>query len=700
MAIEKINFSYPKGTLQSVFDNETFTALELAAKTSKKVDECVEIVNGVEQTAIEATAIVEDMYTIQNQFVTDNSDTRAQLVNDNQEYLDGLTASKTQFETDLNASKTLFETTLNNDVDLFKTDLNTSKTTFENNMTSAVNDIIENANLNIETSVNNKIDTMATDGTLSTVIDEQLSDIRQNIKDISISVKKYGAKGDGITDDTIAINNAIVEAINLKGQGITPVLEFPYAKHYKTTAPIVIPSGINVIMEASIIYYGTSNIAVLTVGETNVANIAKKLKLSASRSVISDWTSEDNISIKLYNNNTADIEIINATNSTIGVQCIGSGQGFAYNEVRLFNVLNNMFQVDLTNENTGYGIGWCNENNFYGGKFTVMTGINTTKNRYGVRITSKDLTYKNNNNNVFYKPSFELNQPNTSGEAIPVLLLYADSNQFLNCRNEGNNTYFARIENNCTENYFTTGYGLITINDLSKYPVNISESIRYLPNIKFNTNVFNSGNIYNTASKLSGESVFVPKLSYIHGSGGSIHKSNAGIQIFSDHVYSDTGGLGLYIDTSIVKEFVIKKDCVSGFAGRAIVIPYDINGNKLTNLMSNHPYVLGAVYNSPYWTGDWGGAYTTPSDSAFEYYFKVKDDVKKVYFAIVYGSTALKLRSFSIYTKSGFIPNCFQSFNSKLPMQNNSVATDVAGLVTDFNSLLSALQSYGLMEQQ
>lgn len=137
MAIDKINFSYPKGTLQSVFDNEALTALELAAKTSKKVDECVEIVNGVEQTAIEATAIVDDMYVIQNQFVTDNSDTRAQLINDNQLYID---------------------------------ELEDSKATFETNMTNAVNTIIENAETTIETDVNAKIDNLITDGTINNLI--------------------------------------------------------------------------------------------------------------------------------------------------------------------------------------------------------------------------------------------------------------------------------------------------------------------------------------------------------------------------------------------------------------------------------------------------------------------------------------------------------------------------------------------------
>lgn len=140
MSIDKINFSYPKGTLQSVFDNEALTALELAAKTSKKVDECVEIVNGVEQTAIEATAIVDDMYVIQNQFVTDNSDTRAQLVNDNQQYLDGLTASKVQFETDL---------------------------------TLEVETIVSEAEQTIQTNVNEKISELVSDGTIGNLINTE-----------------------------------------------------------------------------------------------------------------------------------------------------------------------------------------------------------------------------------------------------------------------------------------------------------------------------------------------------------------------------------------------------------------------------------------------------------------------------------------------------------------------------------------------
>src|SRR5574343_468870 len=190
MAIEKINFSYPKGTLQSVFDNEALTALELAAKTSKKDDECVEIVNGVEQTAIEATTIVDDMYVIQNQFVTDNSDTRAQLVNDNQLYLDGLTVSKSEFEADINTSKATFEA-----------NIEASKTIFINNANQTLIDMQTQAD-NIEatavSAVNTKVEEMAIDGSLSAIInDELLTDINNKVDNMIINIKSLGAKGDG-----------------------------------------------------------------------------------------------------------------------------------------------------------------------------------------------------------------------------------------------------------------------------------------------------------------------------------------------------------------------------------------------------------------------------------------------------------------------------------------------------------------------
>lgn len=265
MTIEKINFQRPRNSTQTVFLTEEMTALELAAVTAGKVDEMIEAVNGVEQSAIEATGVVDEMRTAQEQFMTENNDIRQQLITDNQDYIDDLTDSKTTFETNMNTSlstfqsgintsKTTFETDMNATLDAFEDSVNTSKTTFETNMTNAVNTIITNAETTIEADVNTKINALVTDGTLENLIAEGiLTDITSDITTLQTdtinittkiadfySVKHYGAKGDGVTDDTAAIQNAI-NSVPLGG-----ILFFPVGVY-------IITSRLNVTRKVNII---------------------------------------------------------------------------------------------------------------------------------------------------------------------------------------------------------------------------------------------------------------------------------------------------------------------------------------------------------------------------------------------------------------------------------------------------------------
>jgi hypothetical protein len=160
VTIEKINFSYPRESLQSVYGTEEMSALELAAATSKKVDECVDLVNGVEQSAIQATAIVDNMQTAQDQFITANSDARAQMIADNQ------------------AELTTTQNNKNLALDTFTTDLNNTKS----QVTQSANDTIANSTQQITTDVNAKITTMSTDGTLANLINNTLlTDINNKV---------------------------------------------------------------------------------------------------------------------------------------------------------------------------------------------------------------------------------------------------------------------------------------------------------------------------------------------------------------------------------------------------------------------------------------------------------------------------------------------------------------------------------------
>jgi hypothetical protein len=265
MKIEKIGLINERENLHSVFDNQSMTAIEVAAAASAKVDECVDLVNGVEQSAIEATAVVDEMKTAQEQFITENADVRQQVITDNQALLDGLEASNTTFQNTVNASKTAFETDMTAALNTFKADtttdktnyengLNASKTAFETDMTTALNtfktdtqatvDGLENEikTVTIPASVDAKLTEMVNDGSLVDVVDDQLvGSVRARIKDINFNVINYGAKLDGVTDDSAALVAALTAAADVFGTVFVP----PSANGCKIASKnIVIPRGV------------------------------------------------------------------------------------------------------------------------------------------------------------------------------------------------------------------------------------------------------------------------------------------------------------------------------------------------------------------------------------------------------------------------------------------------------------------------
>jgi hypothetical protein len=394
MAIEKINFHYPNGTLQSVFEGEAKTALELSANTSKKVDECIEVVNGVELIAIEATAVVDEMKIAQEQFVLENNDVRTQLLLDNEVLLDGLEASNTTFQNNVNTSKTTFETNMNNSLSQFQTDITGSKTTYETNMNNqlesfktttenalttfqseintekatfistaneTLTDMQTQAN-NIDTtvvnSVNSKIDAMNTNGTLSQIINDELlvevntniDTLKSNANDLEINIKDFGAKCDGITDDTLAIKNAIAS--------IT------------TSGTIFIPKGSTIINDKIIISKNNITIKGTFGSKIKQSNSFKycfeissgvdnftchNLELEGS-AIRSNYYPNENTALK-FNGDNNNINIYNCIihDFNVGIDTLG-GSIANFKE----NYIYNMIQFDGTSEGStitgGYGM--------------------------------------------------------------------------------------------------------------------------------------------------------------------------------------------------------------------------------------------------------------------------------------------------------------------------------------------------------
>jgi Pectate lyase superfamily protein len=454
-----------------------------------------------------------------------------------------------------------------------------------------------------------------------------------------------GAIGNGTTDDGSKLA-AIVQTLK-SGD----ILYFPSGKDFVTTTTVTIPVGVHVVMDSPLTYKGTGQ--ALVIGQSGSSNNRVNLKLDVVKETQSDWTSEDVIGIKLINTIASSIDIVRAQGFTIGVQCIGSGGGFVYNEISLGDISNNKIGVDCTNETSG-GIGWCNENQFIGGRFWCGSSTNLTKSRYGVRITSKDGTYVVNNNNNFLKPSFELKTPNT-GEAIPVLVEQGEQNAFKECRNESNSATFARVSNNSTENTFTTGYGFVTVEDNSNFPASFTSSRRDESIDNMNKLIFNSGNLREKTVPYDGSTTFNVAGMFIGNSGNaSTNKALTGITMNTNSItVSSSRAIGIRIPTSSAKRFVVRRDVNPSNAGRISIRCFDANSSLLYS--TSTAYVKGKSNRAPVANSAFGGVYRMGAVSQQDFFFAVSDEVKFVDVLFSEG----EISSMSIYTDAANLSTPF-----------------------------------------
>lgn len=514
-------------------------------------------------------------------------------------------------------------------------------------------------------------------------IHEQLVETARKLPPVSVS--DFGTKGDWNgkvgTDDTQAILDAIRACIPLKEGGAIPTLLFPYCRGYKVTSNITVPAGISVVMEAPIIYAGTQNEVALTIGEAGINNKNLTLNLQVEKAIISDWTSEECVGIRLINTLESNIHIKKAKKFTIGVQFMGDGRGNAYNNVSLYSLNGNKFALDLTSKNAG----WANENAFKGGRFSVSTGQNNGQSRYGIRFTSSDGYMQNNN--IFLKPSFELQQPNAEpGEAIPVVIEYGSQNTFIGCRSEKNSDEFGRILNISTENNFHVGFGSQTtyINDNSMYPASKLEINRRITTERDGQAIYSVHNIQKNACYYDGATnVHVAGMFLGSSVNGNVLKSYNSYTINDDYLeLGKARSIGVFVDTRTVKKFLIRREVLLGNEGRIAIRCYDIAGNILTNLGVKHPYVKSMVYRNFYYSPDYGGSYLTGIDTLTDHYINIHTDVAKIAILFVNGTNVCRIRGFSLYVLDGHHASVSCGYNEIISNVNLGTAPPTTGTWT------------------
>lgn len=220
-----------------------------------------------------------------------------------------------------------------------------------------------------------------------------------------VSVKDFGAVGDGVTDDTAAITAAITYAKTLT----CPHLVVPSGSYLISTLTFDLPNN------STLTCYGqfvtSTNSTAITIGAAGSNTFYLSVHgLSISRS--SADSTGTSTGIQLLSLVASNIHIRKCTNFRLGVLCYGvsANGGFSYNHVVLGLLHDNRTNLRLSATGSGY----CNENNFYGGSFNHSSGYAavSTVNIDIVNFTSAL------NNNRFFGPSLEDNS--TLGVAAEI----------------------------------------------------------------------------------------------------------------------------------------------------------------------------------------------------------------------------------------------------------------------------------------
>lgn len=241
--------------------------------------------------------------------------------------------------------------------------------------------------------------------------------------ELLINVKDYGAKGDGVTDDTAALNAAATAAAS---KDFT-LLWWP-AGTYKTTGTVVVRRNLEAD-QATIAYYGTGTALVL--GSTTSGTVTARQRFHAPRVInmlrgTAGWDGTS-CGIQTNNLNTCELHVPFVQDFEKGLIMYGNAGGNAYNTVILGALWENHKNLVLDCTPDGYS----NQNLFVGGRLQHSTTKGATlddMNASQIYMVGENIE-GGPNNNTFIGTSFE-------GENVAYYRVDMSGryNQFYNCR--------------------------------------------------------------------------------------------------------------------------------------------------------------------------------------------------------------------------------------------------------------------------
>lgn len=384
--------------------------------------------------------------------------------------------------------------------------------------------------------------------------------------------EKYGAVGDGVTDDTKAIKAAIADAEN------TGKILASIAKTYFVTDTIAIDchkvKNVNITGTIKASFKDRTILKLYTSEPDGVTNAVINCKVDGTNGYGGYQFPEEDEGFNFPIFAMKGIEILDinrsvincsARNCTAGIVLTNSSaHGVVFNTINIGDVYNCVVSLSLEPANNG----WVNSNTFVGGGFQIESAYNAyNKRTVTIRLLKETRTC---NSNTFIAPSFE-----TGG--LPLLFKDAGYNTFRMCRNENNTDYIAKFDGNSQLNVIEVLYGLLMPSALGD-----GASNNQIITVTYNSFCdavcikrwdFDKNKCFNVGARGStGSSTIIDGVDYVNASNIFNAVTYYSCSITDDSlVISKNDCVGCLVDTHYVKKFYIS----AGDDARILIIPMD-----------------------------------------------------------------------------------------------------------------------------
>jgi len=462
--------------------------------------------------------------------------------------------------------------------------------------------------------------------------------------DRDLNVKWFGAKGDGATDDTAAIQAAFDTAL-ASGQSVF----FPGTNRYSITSPVFVGApGVDIDMGQAWIVNTVTNTPAIVIGETGqlIQNRNFKLNVTCDQT-LHLWESTNHVGIMLIRVSRSVIEA-RSNQHTIGLKQIADGGDSTHNVFQNYFGYDNRYLYYGVNLATGGGA--VNANTFIGGGCRITSSVARQNIPCFGYVLVNEGSSTPNDQNVWLNPTIELLASNQGEDECRAFLFSgARDCTVYGARFEEAGNIVLECLGNTTDNKIEYNYAVPTTpgvwdkstNGGNWVQKNSSYGTRDTSPLKSTPDLLRMFYTSGGGSGVAGWAIGPQSGTNISQTATLISRGTTGV------VVGGSRSLGRIVDTTSAKSFVINQRHASGSPGAVVLVRcFAADGSILTSADPNHPYARSS--RTLTWNSSWNGYLSGTMTTTPNIYVTVGEDVASAYIALARSTSNFEIEALTL----------------------------------------------------